>query len=91
MKKKFNLLLLGNPNTGKSSLFNKLTGINQKVGNFPGVTVEKKEGTINCKNNCFVNVIDLPGTYSVNSFSPEEEVVSNILLKKNQILKMIDI
>ena len=85
MKKKFNLLLLGNPNTGKSSLFNKLTGINQKVGNFPGVTVEKKEGTINYKNNCFVNVIDLPGTYSVNSFSPEEEVVSNILLKKNQI------
>ena len=85
MKKKFNLLLLGNPNTGKSSLFNKLTGINQKVGNFPGVTVEKKEGVINYKKNCFVNVIDLPGTYSVNSFSLEEEVVSNILFKKNQI------
>ena len=85
MKKKFNLLLLGNPNTGKSSLFNKLTGLNQKVGNFPGVTVEKKEGTINFKNNYFANVIDLPGTYSVNSFSPEEEVVSNILLEKNQI------
>ncbi len=85
MKKNFNLLLLGNPNTGKSSLFNKLTGLNQKVGNFPGVTVEKKEGNINFKNNCFVNVIDLPGTYSVNSFSPEEEVVSNILLEKNQI------
>ena len=85
MKKKFNLLLLGNPNTGKSSLFNKLTGLNQKVGNFPGVTVEKKEGNINFKNNCSVNVIDLPGTYSVNSFSPEEEVVSNILLEKNQI------
>ena len=85
MKKKFNLLLLGNPNTGKSSLFNKLTGLNQKVGNFPGVTVEKKEGAINFKNNCFANVIDLPGTYSVNSFSPEEEVVSNILLEKNKI------
>ena len=85
MKKKFNLLLLGNPNTGKSSLFNKLTGLNQKVGNFPGVTVEKKEGNINFKNNYFANVIDLPGTYSVNSFSPEEEVVSNILLEKNQI------
>ena len=85
MKKNFNLLLLGNPNTGKSSLFNKLTGLNQKVGNFPGVTVEKKEGTINFKNNYFANVIDLPGTYSVNSFSPEEEVVSNILLEKNQI------
>ena len=76
---------MGNPNTGKSSLFNKLTGLNQKVGNFPGVTVEKKEGNINFKNNCSVNVIDLPGTYSVNSFSPEEEVVSNILLEKNQI------
>ena len=85
MKKNFNLLLLGNPNTGKSSLFNKLTGLNQKVGNFPGVTVEKKEGTINFKNNYFANVIDLPGTYSVNSFSPEEEIVSNILLEKNQI------
>ena len=85
MKKNFNLLLLGNPNTGKSSLFNKLTGLNQKVGNFPGVTVEKKEGTINFKNNYFANVIDLPGTYSVNSFSPEEEVVSNILLEKNKI------
>ena len=82
MKKKFNLLLLGNPNTGKSSLFNKLTGINQKVGNFPGVTVEKKEGVINFKKNCFVNVIDLPGTYSVNSFSLEEEVVSIFYLKK---------
>ena len=85
MKNNFNLLLLGNPNTGKSSLFNKLTGLNQKVGNFPGVTVEKKEGTINFKNNYFANVIDLPGTYSVNSFSPEEEVVSNILLEKNKI------
>ena len=85
MKKKFNLLILGNPNTGKSSLFNKLTGLNQKVGNFPGVTVEKKEGILNFKNNYFANVIDLPGTYSVNSFSPEEEVVSNILLEKNKI------
>ena len=85
MKKKFNLLLLGNPNTGKSSLFNKLTGLNQKVGNFPGVTVEKKEGSINFKNNYSVNVIDLPGAYSINSSSPEEEIVSNILLEKNQI------
>ena len=85
MKKKFNLLLLGNPNTGKSSLFNKLTGLNQKVGNFPGVTVEKKEGIININNNCFVNIIDLPGAYSINSFSPEEQIVSDILLKKNEI------
>ena len=85
MKKKFNLLLLGNPNTGKSSLFNKLTGLNQKVGNFPGVTVEKKEGIININNNCFVNVIDLPGAYSINSFSPEEQIVSDILLKKSEI------
>lgn len=85
MKKKFNLLLLGNPNTGKSSLFNKLTGLSQKVGNFPGVTVEKKEGVLNFKNNYFANVIDLPGAYSINSFSPEEEIVSNILLKKNEV------
>ena len=85
MKKKFNLLLLGNPNTGKSSLFNKLTGLNQKVGNFPGVTVEKKEGILNFKNNYFANIIDLPGAYSINSFSPEEEIVSNILLEKNEV------
>ncbi len=85
MKKKFNLLLLGNPNTGKSSLFNKLTGLNQKVGNFPGVTVEKKEGSINFKNNYSVNVIDLPGAYSINSSSPEEEIVSDILLEKTEI------
>ena len=76
---------MGNPNTGKSSLFNKLTGLNQKVGNFPGVTVEKKEGIINFKNNYFVNVIDLPGAYSINSFSPEEQIVSDILLEKNEI------
>ena len=82
MKKKFNLLLLRNPNTGKSSLFNKLTGLNQKVGNFPGVTVEKKEGTINFKNNYFANVIDLPGTYSVNSFSRRKKLYLIFYLKK---------
>lgn len=60
-----NIALIGNPNSGKSSLFNLLTGLNQKVGNFPGVTVEKKEGgfTLPNKQNCIV--LDLPGTYSL--------------------------
>ena len=89
MKKKFNLLLLGNPNTGKSSLFNKLTGINQKVGNFPGVTVEKKEGNINFKNKCFVNVIDLPGTIVLIHFPRRNKLYITLCLKKMKFHLML--
>lgn len=60
-----NIVLIGNPNSGKSSLFNLLTGLRQKVGNFPGVTVEKKEGAFMLPNRQDCVVIDLPGTYSL--------------------------
>lgn len=65
MEKKPNIALLGNPNSGKSSLFNLLTGLNQKVGNFPGVTVERKLGNLILQNKLHCTVIDLPGTYSL--------------------------
>ncbi|MGE0562802.1 MAG: ferrous iron transport protein B [Flavobacteriales bacterium] len=72
-KNLLNVLLVGNPNTGKSTLFNGLTGLNQKVGNFPGVTVDKKSGTFKV-NNQLVNVVDLPGTYSLSPNSEDEKV-----------------
>lgn len=75
----FKVGLLGNPNSGKSSLFNELTGLRQKVGNFPGVTVEKKIGTAQLPNGEEVTVIDFPGTYSLHPNSQDERVVLNIV------------
>jgi len=63
--KKTHIALIGNPNSGKSSLFNLLTGLRQKVGNFPGVTVERKTGTFSLSNKEVCTVVDLPGTYSL--------------------------
>ncbi len=74
--------LFGNPNTGKSSLFNRLTGLNQKVGNFPGVTIDKSTGKLH-HNNIDIEIIDLPGTYSIYPRSKDEEVVYNILSNEN--------
>lgn len=71
--------LIGNPNTGKSSLFNLLTGLNQQVGNFPGVTVDKKIGHFQLSGQINVRLIDLPGTYSVFPRSKDEEVVYSVL------------
>ncbi|HEY8403652.1 MAG TPA: ferrous iron transport protein B [Flavobacteriales bacterium] len=71
--------LIGNPNTGKSSLFNLMTGLKQHVGNFPGVTVDKKTGTMQLSAHRSVEVIDLPGTYSVFPRSRDEKVVSDII------------
>ncbi len=76
------IALVGNPNSGKSSLFNQLTGLNQKVGNFPGVTVDKKTGLCILPNNEKVLIIDLPGTYSIYPKSNDETVVADILLNK---------
>ena len=73
------IALLGNPNSGKSSLFNHLTGLNQKVGNFPGVTVEKKTGICQLENGEKLIVIDLPGTYSLYPRSIDERVVFDTL------------
>lgn len=73
------ILLAGNPNTGKSTLFNALTGARQQVGNYPGVTVEKREGRIRLGEESVV-VVDLPGTFSLGSYSPEERVARRELL-----------
>lgn len=70
--------LIGNPNCGKTTLFNSLTGLRHKVGNYPGVTVEKKEGTIRV-GTADVTLLDLPGTYSLSANSPDEQIVSDVL------------
>lgn len=72
--------LAGNPNSGKTTLFNAFTKLRQKVGNYPGVTVEKKTGTLVLAKDRVVNVIDLPGTYSLAVRSPDEQVVRSVLL-----------
>lgn len=73
------IALVGNPNSGKTSLFNQLTGLNQKVGNFPGVTVDKKTGICNLDSRNKVSIVDLPGTYSLYAKSSDEQVVTDIL------------
>jgi ferrous iron transport protein B len=83
MAKQINVALIGNPNTGKTSLFNILTGLNQKVGNYPGITVDKKEGVCKLDRNLKAHIIDLPGTYSLNASSADENVVIELLLNKN--------
>ncbi|MDX1272494.1 FeoB small GTPase domain-containing protein, partial [Bizionia paragorgiae] len=83
MSKQINVALIGNPNTGKTSVFNALTGLNQKVGNYPGITVEKKEGICKLPRGVKAHIIDLPGTYSLNASSLDENVVIELLLNKN--------
>ncbi len=83
MSKNINVALIGNPNTGKTSVFNALTGLNQKVGNYPGITVEKKEGICKLPRGVKAHIIDLPGTYSLNASSLDENVVIELLLNKN--------
>ena len=78
--------LIGNPNTGKTSVFNLLTGLNQQVGNYPGITVEKKQGICNLPLDFKANILDLPGTYSLNASSLDENVVIELLLNKNDKL-----
>lgn len=75
--------LIGNPNTGKTSVFNRLTGLNQKVGNYPGITVEKKTGICHLSDGRKAQILDLPGTYSLNASSMDESVVIELLLNKN--------
>ncbi|MCK8479083.1 ferrous iron transport protein B [Psychroserpens algicola] len=83
MPKQINVALIGNPNTGKTSVFNALTGLNQKVGNYPGITVEKKEGICKLPRGVKAHIIDLPGTYSLNASSLDENLVIELLLNKN--------
>ncbi len=82
MRKQINVALIGNPNTGKTSVFNHLTGLNQKVGNYPGITVEKKEGVCKLSRGVKAHIIDLPGTYSLNASSMDENVVVELLMNK---------
>ncbi len=74
------IALAGNPNSGKTTLFNALTGAHQKVGNYPGVTVEKKEGSC-VRDGRRYHVIDLPGTYSLTAYSIEEIVARNVIME----------
>ena len=83
MSKQINVALIGNPNTGKTSVFNALTGLNQKVGNYPGITVDKKQGICKLSRGVKAHVLDLPGTYSLNASSLDENVVIELLLNKN--------
>ena len=84
------IALAGNPNSGKTTLFNALTGSNQFVGNWPGVTVEKKEGKL--KKHDGVTVVDLPGIYSLSPYTLEEVVARNYLIdeKPDVILNIVD-
>ena len=91
MMKKFRIALAGNPNCGKTSIFNALTGARQHVGNYPGVTVESKTGSF-ILNDYEIELMDLPGVYSLSSNSPEEEVVFTELTKAgiDLIVNVID-
>ena len=91
MKKPLVVALAGNPNSGKTTLFNQLTGSRQQVGNYPGVTVEKKEGS--CRHGATdLHVVDLPGTYSLTAYSQEERVARNFIIeeKPDVVVDVID-
>ena len=78
------IAVVGNPNTGKSTLFNALTGLRQRVGNYPGVTVARKSGTCDLGGGKLVELMDLPGLYSLAAISPDEQVVMDVLLGRYQ-------
>ena len=90
MNKQIKIALAGNPNSGKTTLFNALTGSNQFVGNWPGVTVEKKEGKLKKYDN--VIIVDLPGIYSLSPYTLEEVVSRNYLIdeRPDAILNILD-
>jgi len=82
MNRPIRVALIGNPNTGKTSVFNRLTGLSQKVGNYPGITVEKKIGVCRLPGGGVAEIIDLPGTYSLNTTSLDESVAVELLLNR---------
>ena len=91
MAKKITVALAGNPNAGKTTVFNNLTGAHQHVGNWPGVTVEKKEGGYSYQG-YRVRVVDLPGVYSLTAYSPDEVVARNFILegKPDIVVDIVD-
>lgn len=91
MKTDLTIALAGNPNAGKTSLFNALTGARQHVGNWPGKTVEKKEGTFRYQG-LTCQVVDLPGTYSLSAYSPEEVITRDYILyeRPDVVVNVVD-
>ncbi len=91
MRREISIALSGNPNSGKTTIFNNLTGLRQHVGNYPGVTVEKKTGVINYKE-YKINVVDLPGTYSLTAYSTEQIVARNFIIdqKPDVVVDIVD-
>src|SRR5882757_6512561 len=79
------IALVGKPNAGKSSLFNGLTGLNQKIGNFPGVTVDKRTGLCQLDNHTSAEIIDLPGIYSLYPRTLDEKIVTEIFADRNNV------
>jgi len=91
MAKEITIALAGNPNSGKTTVFNNLTGARQHVGNWPGVTVEKKEGICNYQG-YHIKVIDLPGVYSLTAYSPDEVIARNFIVeaKPDAVVDIVD-
>jgi ferrous iron transport protein B len=85
------IALAGNPNAGKTTIFNALTGLHQHTGNWPGKTVEKKEGEIE-HGNLKINIVDLPGTYSLTAYSPEEIVARDFIIQESPdvVINVVD-
>lgn len=91
MAKEITVALAGNPNSGKTTVFNNLTGARQHVGNWPGVTVEKKEGVCNYQG-YRITVVDLPGVYSLTAYSPDEVIARNFIVegKPDAVVDIVD-
>jgi ferrous iron transport protein B len=85
------IALAGNPNAGKSTIFNALTGLHQHTGNWPGKTVEKKEGLIE-HDRLKINIVDLPGTYSLTAYSPEEIIARDFIIEERPdvVINVVD-
>ncbi len=90
-KKEITIALAGNPNSGKTTVFNNLTGARQHVGNWPGVTVEKKEGSRSYQG-YHIKVVDLPGVYSLTAYSPDEVIARNFIVdeKPDAVVDIVD-